>query len=135
MEPAMTDVLPELTHADHAWPWCEKRGMERELFDALARPWVKNASTRAIDALLDAGIHTRAEIVKRGSHEMLMVKNLGPTLLAFIRERLNAAVDAEHTELMDDPVAVDAVRLLIEKGYTVADVVRAWPTDTRRGGA
>lgn len=125
----MIDVLPELTHADHVWPRLEKRGFERELFDALARPWVKNTSTRAIDALLNAGIHTRAEIVKRGVHDMLMVKNLGPTLLAFIRQRLNEAEMTTQITELDEYVIVPP--LTDEQVERAAEAIVRWEHEHR----
>jgi DNA-directed RNA polymerase alpha subunit len=87
------DVLPEQSHADQSWDWADKNGMERELYYALAEPWEKDRSIRVLYALANARVLTRAQIVEMGRDKLLMVRNLGPKGIAFIRQRLNEAAN------------------------------------------
>jgi hypothetical protein len=94
----MPDVLPETTDADIARGYAERNGMERELCDALAVPRAKNLTVRVLYALSNAGIKTRADVIARGTDGLYRVPNLGPSGIAFIRQRLNgAAMNAEIT--------------------------------------
>jgi prevent-host-death family protein len=111
------DVLPKRTAEDYAWNYAERVGMERELFLAIARPWVKNLSIRVLYALLNADIRTCADVIARGQDGLSRVRNLGPKGIGFIRQRLNAAAVQPDTPAPAEGVCekLDGIAFLLRE--------------------